>query len=787
MKKAQLLLIIIVFSFCSSLTAQVKQADWIWQKADGPVNTWMAFRKEINLEMRPKTAVATIAVDSKYWLWVNGEMVVFEGGLKRGPNRLDTYCDEVDMAKYLIKGNNTIAVLVWFWGKGGSSHNDSKKGGMLFQASIDQMSLVSDSTWKMKVHPAYKKVTSKAEDDMPDNRLPEWPVIFDNRDNSIEKWMTQGYDDSSWEHAASKGKVPSAPWNNLVKRPIPFWKNSGLLNYVSINSVKDKDGYITCRLPYDAQITPYFRIYTTQPGLTINIHTDQFSYGRMRAAYVTAGKGWEEFEAYAWINGHNVLYQFPEGIEKWEVKYRETGYQTDFTGSIVTDDPFYNKLVEKAMRTLYVNMRDLFMDCPDRERSQWWGDVVIELNEVFYSLDTRSHALITKAIDQLVGWQSPTKALSSPLPIELPTQSLASVSDGFWSYYMHTGDLATIKRAYPAVKDYLNLWTMNDTTGLINQRGENNGKVNRKDLIWNWDDHGANTGENVDRRIIWSTWYYIAMKDAKKMAMITGNEGDSAFYSARIKSIEKNFNRIFWDKNLKRYRSQDYKGITDDRANAMAVYSGLAGKDKYPFIKEELVEITEASAYMEKYIAEALYMMGYTEEAMQRIKTRYSEMVNDSLLTTLWEHFQHRGDKWGSLNHGWTGWPMTLLAEYNTGINPTTPGYETFSVLPTLGTLNEIHQRVPSVKGEIAIDIKKESGQFSLKVVSPPLTKATVGIPLKVLDSSFANKGIIKVNNATIWKGGNYIGNLKGFSFAGIDNGYYKFIVLPGEWNFSAK
>src|SRR5512133_2207075 len=119
MKKVQFLLTVCIFSFCSSLLAQSKQADWIWQKTDGPANTWMAFRKGINLDKQPKSALATIAVDSKYWLWVNGEMVIFEGGLKRGPNRLDTYCDEVDLAKYLKKGNNTIAVLVWFWGKGG--------------------------------------------------------------------------------------------------------------------------------------------------------------------------------------------------------------------------------------------------------------------------------------------------------------------------------------------------------------------------------------------------------------------------------------------------------------------------------------------------------------------------------------------------------------------------------------------------------------------------------------------------------------------------------------------
>ena len=31
-------------------------------------------------------------------------------------------------------------------------------------------------------------------------------------------------------------------------------------------------------------------------------------------------------------------------------------------------------------------MRDNYMDCPDRERAQWWGDEVNELGEAFYAL-----------------------------------------------------------------------------------------------------------------------------------------------------------------------------------------------------------------------------------------------------------------------------------------------------------------------------------------------------------------------------------------------------------------
>jgi len=69
----------------------------------------------------PDEAIARIAADSKYWLWINDNLVVFEGGLKRGPNPEDTYYDEVDIAPYLKAGSNTIAALVWYFGKQGFS------------------------------------------------------------------------------------------------------------------------------------------------------------------------------------------------------------------------------------------------------------------------------------------------------------------------------------------------------------------------------------------------------------------------------------------------------------------------------------------------------------------------------------------------------------------------------------------------------------------------------------------------------------------------------------------
>ena len=95
---------------------QTTGAQWIWTDQVGPEDSWVAFRKEITLEQVPAEAPTKIAADSKYWLWVNGRLVVFEGGLKRGPRPDATWMDVIDLAPHLKVGSNTIAVLVWYWG-----------------------------------------------------------------------------------------------------------------------------------------------------------------------------------------------------------------------------------------------------------------------------------------------------------------------------------------------------------------------------------------------------------------------------------------------------------------------------------------------------------------------------------------------------------------------------------------------------------------------------------------------------------------------------------------------
>lgn len=412
--------------------------------------SWYCFRNTVNLKRQPRNVSLHIAADSKYWLWVNGELQVREGGLKRGPNPNDTYCD-------------TITLLVWYFGKDGFSHRNSPTPGMTFALNVDGKDIRLRKPWKSIVHPAFYQ----PEGEQPNYRLPESNIGFDaGKDIDFTR---PDFDDSQWPDARLTD-LAAAGWNKLQPRPIPQWKDYGLKPYERTERINDT--ILHAYLPYNAQITPYIRLRADK-GRKVRIRTDNYTGGSANNVFAeyTTRQGEQDFECLGWMNGHYVVYQVPKDAEVLDLMYRETGYDTYFAGSFHCDDPALNRLWEKSQRTLYITMRDTYMDCPDRERAQWWGDVVNELGEAFYALNEKAHLLTRKGIRELMDWQRADSTIFAPVPAgnydsELPMQMLASVGYyGFWTYYMGTADSATIGYVYPNVKKYIHVWKT-DAQGL---------------------------------------------------------------------------------------------------------------------------------------------------------------------------------------------------------------------------------------------------------------------------------------------------------------------------------
>ncbi len=374
-------------------------------------------------------------------------------------------------------------------------------------------------------------------------------------------------------------------------------------------------------------------------------------------------------------------------------------------------------------------MRDNFMDCPDRERAQWWGDVTSEMIMTMYSMDSNSYLLYQKGVQAMLSHVDDTKVLQTVVPIqgdyfELPVQQLAGIV-GFMTYYEYTGDKAFLEKVYTASIDYLKLWEM----------GENNLVVHREGS-WDWPDWG----DKADMTAIENAWVYYALSTTEKMAEILGKDEDVSFITQRKETIAKGYKSLWTEDGFK---SEDAKN-PDDRANALAVLSGLAEKEQYDTIKNVLTTTKNSSPYMEYYVLEALCKMGEYESAKDRIKDRYEGMVNADY-STLWEFW----DAWrGTKNHAWSGGPLVIMSKHFAGITPITAGYEKVKIDPQYTLQDNISCTVPSVKGLIALDYEKASENYIVNLTLPQDMKVVLHVP---------TDAVVNINSAPYYQNGEYV------------------------------
>ena len=706
------------------------EAKWIWDKENlTEKNTWMCFSKKVSLDRVPEELVAHISADSKYWLYINGETVVFEGSVKRGPSKNGGYFDSIDISPFLKKGENSICALVWFWDNETSySYSSSGQGGFIFEAINDDVAITSDNSWKAKRNPAYIDSALYP----PNYRLPEYSIYFDAGED-MGDWLNVAYDTSSWENATEYAVGGEGVYGKLYPRGIPFLKDYGLKDY---ENSKDYENYtvdktfgekITVDIPYNAQLTPYLKI-KAPAGKKIRITTENTLIGAVSTTYITK-EGEQEFEALGWFNGEHITYKIPKGVTIVSLKYRETGYDSSFSGDFKCDDEFLNSLWQKSLRTLYVTMRDNFMDCPDRERAQWWGDVTSEMIMTMYSLDSNSYLLYQKGVEAMISHVDDTKVLQTVVPIsgdyfELPVQQLAGIV-GFYTYYEYTGDKAFVEKVYDASIDYLKLWEI----------GENNLVVHREGS-WDWPDWG----KKADMTAIENAWVYYALSATEKMAGVLGRTEDISFITERKATISKGYKALWTEEG---FLSEDAKK-PDDRANALAVLSGLADEEQYDTITSVLKTTKNSSPYMEYHVLEALCKMGEYEAAKDRIKERYEGMMCEDY-STLWEFWE----SWqGTMNHAWSGGPLVIMSKHFAGITPLEAGYEKVKIDPQYTLSDTMSCTVPSVKGLITLDYETIDGDYIINLTLPQGVKAD----LYVLAEAEVN-----INSQAYYKNGEYV------------------------------
>ncbi len=133
-------------------------ARWIWLPCERTLaNTFVLFRREVEVEGEVASARGWISADSRYRLFVNGRRVQW-GPAPCDPRAYEA--DPIDLTRWLVEGPNVIGVEVLFYGHGEGTWPLGKPG-FLFALRVEESGgrvreVVSDGSWRALLDRAHR-------------------------------------------------------------------------------------------------------------------------------------------------------------------------------------------------------------------------------------------------------------------------------------------------------------------------------------------------------------------------------------------------------------------------------------------------------------------------------------------------------------------------------------------------------------------------------------------------------------------------------------------------------
>jgi hypothetical protein len=250
--------------------------------------------------------------------------------------------------------------------------------------------------------------------------------------------------------------------------------------------------------------------------------------------------------------------------------------------------------------------------------------------------------------------------------------------------------------------------------------------------------------------------YARALGQAARVAQWLARSDDAARWRKRAAALTTIFNQTFWDPGVGAYLdSPDAPVVHGQDGNSFAILAGLASPAQAASV---LTYIGTANwrgygnaiadgngwdtplmagarpsqcvyPFMSYFEVLARYQSGLADSALELIRREWGYMVKNGPRTSMWELIGPYGGvgpgNSPSLEHGWSSGAAPALTNYVLGVQPTSPGFATFTVTPHPSDLTWAKGTIPTPRGDIAVSWRRLAGKVTLSVSAPPGAKWT--------------------------------------------------------------
>ncbi|HWB21928.1 MAG TPA: alpha-L-rhamnosidase C-terminal domain-containing protein [Gaiellaceae bacterium] len=310
---------------------------------------------------------------------------------------------------------------------------------------------------------------------------------------------------------------------------------------------------------------------------------------------------------------------------------------------------------------------------------------------------------------------------------------------GLYDYVLYSGDTAFARQMWP------NLVRMMD--GWFVAKSQPNGLVVNASLLTDY----SYFPSRQPLVAFFNAQYALALEDASAIAGWIAQPGAMKRWLAREAGLVKPFNHTFWDGAVGAYDDSPTGPVVHPQdGNAFAILSGLAtpaqarsalaylGKVNYRSYGQTIAD-TDAwdNATMNGVAASqvvypiisyfevlARYETGLPDSALDMIRRTWGYMVANGPHQGMWELIGPYGGgpplAWPSWEHGWSSVAAPALTNEVLGVQPTSPGFKTFTVMPHPSDLKWASGTVPTPHGDITVSWKIVGGTLKVSVHAPP-------------------------------------------------------------------
>lgn len=624
-------------------------------------NLHVLFRSSVNVEAKSEVAKLLITADDYYKLYINGRFIA-QGPAPAYPENY--YYNEIDISKYLGKGENSIAVHLYYQGLINRVWN-SGDNRLLLGTNLSIGGAKVPLKWFYKVSDAFSGgIIGYDTQFLEDFDSRKWDDDWCSLGNYKEQYM----------------KAVPAAWAdyNLSKQP------TDMLDVYKVVPVKTEETVIDNKrkmfIDFGKEITGTLKLKALgKLGSQVIIrcgeelldnksktvrHEMRCNCNYEEKWTLRDGKSIYDGYDYKGFRYAELIYDDEVKIEDVSAVMRHYPFDDEYCKYKGNDEKL-KAIFDLCKYTVKLGTQDNYVDCPTREKGQYLGDAIITARAHVHL--TGRTEMLRKCIEQF----AMTKDICPGLMAVAPGALMQEIGDFslLWSEllltdYYFTKDRGFLRRFYPVAADLIKHFSQYENeTGLLDCVADK----------WNLVDWPENLRDGYDFALtrpvvgkgchnVMNALYVGAMINLSRIEELLGLEK-----TYDIEGRIKKFNDAFFDKKTGLYRDSLTSAHSSLHSNVYPYYFGLVSKEQEESIGDFIVKKgLNCGTFLSYFAIKSLIFHDRKADA-------YSLLTNDTehgWMNMLKEGATTAFEAWGkeqkwntSLCHPWAAGPVSIILE----------------------------------------------------------------------------------------------------------------------------